>query len=217
MLPVTLAYLGKYDKTATAVTVSAKCLLFGAGIAVVYTTLGVSAAAFGTVFGSYVSAPIFGLLSGLLYVAMGLSLMGLPSVKLPSIDLPGGVPGSNSFAGAFTLGASSALLEAPCTSPILGALLTYLAASSSSDTSSAGAGFSAVDATLRAAATMALFSIGYATPLVTAGALGGKVISAVFTSRSAAAAEVGVDVLSAALVAWGTYLFLVAGERVLDV
>ena len=82
LLPIALAFLGKYESNTAKYSIGAKAVLYGLGVTVVYTALGVSAASSGRVFSSIEVLPGFGVASEAVYVIMGPSLLGLLRVKL---------------------------------------------------------------------------------------------------------------------------------------
>ena len=104
--------------------------VFVLGIAVMFTALGLGAALSGAIFGSVLSnrwvvvfvALVFGALSASMLGAFELALPGSLSTKLAAV---GGI----GFPGAFALGVVSALVAAPCTGPVLGGILIWIAAS----------------------------------------------------------------------------------------
>lgn len=101
---------------------------FVLGIAALFTPLGLFAAATGGLFGSALSNPwVLGFLS-LLFIGLAASMFGAFDLDLPSglktrLAQAGGV----GVQGAFVLGLCSGLIAAPCTGPVLGFLLTWVA------------------------------------------------------------------------------------------
>ncbi len=112
---------------------------FVLGMACLFVPLGLIAALTGGVFGAALASPPVLIGLGLLFALMSASMFGAFSLDLPSglktrlADM-GGV----GVRGAFVLGMVSALIAAPCTGPILGALLTWI--SSSRDVTTGGLG-----------------------------------------------------------------------------
>jgi thiol:disulfide interchange protein DsbD len=100
------------------------------GLALIYTSLGVAAALLGKTFGKMTDTPWIPLVFGLLIVAFGLEMLGLFTIRLPSfltgIQSAGTLRGG--YAGALLLGIAAGFVAAPCTAPVLGVLLTYVAA-----------------------------------------------------------------------------------------
>eukprot|EP00600_Ochromonadales_sp_CCMP1393_P005631 CAMPEP_0174968774 /NCGR_PEP_ID=MMETSP0004_2-20121128/8335_1 /TAXON_ID=420556 /ORGANISM="Ochromonas sp., Strain CCMP1393" /LENGTH=230 /DNA_ID=CAMNT_0016218073 /DNA_START=558 /DNA_END=1250 /DNA_ORIENTATION=+ len=219
MLPLTLAYLGQSDQASGTGDnkVATKAIFYALGLATIFSLLGLSAALFGQVFGSIGESSsvltelgtISKFVISAIYVVMGLNLLDLVQVRFPSINLPGstssgnilessGIDGSGSdIVEAFVFGASSALIETPCTSPILAALLTFVSALASADSSSGGASKLALGAIF-----LFIFSLGYATPLVAAGVASGSVIR---NNVMASGSPWVINVFASALIAYGSY------------
>jgi thiol:disulfide interchange protein DsbD len=103
--------------------------IFVLGIAVMFTALGVGAALSGSLFGSALSNRwVVGFVS-IVFLALSASMFGAFELALPSgltnrLSAVGGI----GFAGAFALGLVSALVAAPCTGPVLGGILIWIAA-----------------------------------------------------------------------------------------
>ena len=104
--------------------------VFVLGIAVMFTALGLGAALSGALFGSALSNKwVVGFVS-MVFLALSASMFGAFELALPSsmtnrLATVGGI----GFAGAFVLGLVSALVAAPCTGPVLGGILIWIAAS----------------------------------------------------------------------------------------
>ncbi|MGE5189432.1 MAG: cytochrome c biogenesis protein CcdA [Gemmatimonadota bacterium] len=125
LVPVTAGYVGGMSRgsRSRALSLSLSCAL---GIAVVYAALGAAAALSGTVFGAAAASPAANIVVGAVCVLMGLSMLDVVRLPLPSHPPgPGAVRGGHG--GAFAFGAASGLVVGPCTAPVLGALLAYVA------------------------------------------------------------------------------------------
>lgn len=105
-------------------------LAFVFGMAVTYSLLGVIAAATGKLFGQMTNHPVAYLIVGNVCLLFALSMLGLFEIRLPG-QWGQAKPGSErkGVGTAFVMGASSGFVAAPCTVPILGALLTFVAQS----------------------------------------------------------------------------------------
>jgi thiol:disulfide interchange protein DsbD len=128
MIPVTVTYIGGAAagnrKRAVALSV-----VYVAGLAIVYAALGVAAALLGRVFGQFTRNPwVYGAV-GLLMLAFGLGMLDLYSIRVPAFLT--GVQGTGArkggFLGALLMGVAAGFVAAPCTAPVLGVLLTYVA------------------------------------------------------------------------------------------
>lgn len=203
LVPLTLAYLGGNEATNTATNSAAqRSLSYAAGLASMLTLFGLSAAILGNVFGSSGAiGDVSGLLSSLLFLAMGLYLLELIQIDFPSIEakLGQGVAGRlPPTAQAFLFGATSALVASPCSSPVLTSLLAVVAASGNA---SIGAAF------------LFAYSLGYATPVVAAGAASGNAVSRVLQSGGASWAN---PAFASLLISYGTFTAFDNVSKILD-
>ncbi|WP_125783185.1 cytochrome c biogenesis protein CcdA [Pseudoalteromonas rubra] len=117
LLPITLASLTRYRTQALAP------LQYCLGFAAVYALLGGVAAYSGSLFGVVASNPWVQV--GFANLLMYLALVNKGWLTFPR--LPG--PALQSSQGALLMGMTSALVAAPCTSPVLGGLLLFVATS----------------------------------------------------------------------------------------
>ncbi len=127
LVPVTAGYVGGASRGSRrrGFLLSLSYIL---GMSIVYSGLGAAAALSGSVFGASAASPAANALVGAFCVLMGLSLFDV--FRLPFVAFPAGPgPGSGrrGAAGAFAFGAASGLVVGPCTAPVLGALLLYVA------------------------------------------------------------------------------------------
>ncbi len=101
---------------------------FVLGLSVTYSALGAIASLTGMMFGQIQSSPWTYLVVGNIILFLGLSMLGLYEFRLPQF-LQGKKSGQGKkrFFGAFLLGLTSGFIAAPCTAPVLGTLLTYVA------------------------------------------------------------------------------------------
>lgn len=100
---------------------------FVLGMAALFVPLGLIAAMTGGVFGGALSSPYVLIGLGLLFAALSISMFGVFSLDLPSgLKTKLADMGGVGVRGAFVLGMVSALIAAPCTGPVLGALLTWI-------------------------------------------------------------------------------------------
>lgn len=103
------------------------------GLAAVYATLGVVAGMTGTMFGSISTNPwlYFGM-ANLLIVA-ALAMLDVIPVRIPSrlLNRAAGAGGGGSVPAAFVMGSASGLVAAPCSAPVMAAVLTWVTATRS--------------------------------------------------------------------------------------
>lgn len=129
-LPITLSYIG--TKSANSKTKGfLLSFVYASGLALTFSTLGVIAALSGRVFGSLTQGAFFYILLGNIYLVLGLSLLDvftISNINLPFRDqLKKNLPGPKGWLGVFILGILSGLVIGPCTTPVLGAILTFIA------------------------------------------------------------------------------------------
>jgi len=126
LIPITVGLLGAARaSTARGFLLSATFVL---GMAAMYSVLGVAAAATGAVFGSVMSNPVVVGAVALVFLFFAASMFGAFEMQLPApwqtrLSRVGGV----GVGGAFGAGLVAGVIAAPCTGPVLGAALTYVA------------------------------------------------------------------------------------------
>jgi cytochrome c-type biogenesis protein len=164
MIPITAAIVGGQsasDRTASRLRPVLLTLTYVVGLAMVYSALGVFAGLTGTLFGSVSTNPW-------LYFAMAnvLLLAGLGMLDVIPVRLPAGITQraatmgtAGRFSGAFAMGAMSGLVAAPCSAPVMAAVLTWVTV-----TKSVGLGF----------LYLLTFSLGMSTLLVVVGLSSGS-------------------------------------------
>jgi thiol:disulfide interchange protein DsbD len=96
------------------------------GMAVVYSLLGMVAALTGTLFGSLSTSPMAQFIVANIFILFGLNILEVIPLPLVSVQAQQDNKGKG-LVGAFVLGAASGLVASPCTAPVLGVLLTYVA------------------------------------------------------------------------------------------
>ncbi len=98
-------------------------LCYVIGMGVVYSFLGVFAALTGTLFGRISTNPITYFVVANLFILLGLNALDvitIPVISPKNTEKKGMI-------GAFLVGAASGLVTSPCTTPIMGAVLLYIA------------------------------------------------------------------------------------------
>lgn len=104
-------------------------LAFVVGMALTYSLLGIFAALTGRIFGQLTSHPVAYLIVGNLCLFFALSMLGLFEIQLPGAFGKAVAHDKRDLATVFLMGASSGIVAAPCTVPVLGVLLTFVAQS----------------------------------------------------------------------------------------
>jgi thiol:disulfide interchange protein DsbD len=126
MIAITVSVFGA-RQTTSRMQGAALSSSFVAGMALLFTTLGIIAALSGGVFGDELSSPYVAVPLALVFVAMALSMFGAFELALPhSITTKLSEMGGIGYKGAFVLGMASSLIAAPCVGPVLGLLLPWI-------------------------------------------------------------------------------------------
>ena len=133
MIPITAGILG--GAGATGISRRRTAVLTGAyagGLALVYALLGLLAGLTGSLFGTVASSPWAYFVTGNLLLVFGLALLDVFSVNAPQrLASWAGRLGASSPGAAFTMGAASGLVAAPCGAPAFAAVLTFVAGTGS--------------------------------------------------------------------------------------
>jgi thiol:disulfide interchange protein DsbD len=125
LLPVTVGYIGagaQKDRFHAFIL----SLIYVLGMAITYSILGVFASMTGKIFGQISSNPISFFVIGNICIIFGLSMLGVFEMHLPNFFL-NKIKGHKSKFSVFLLGMTSGLIVGPCTAPVLGAILVYVA------------------------------------------------------------------------------------------
>jgi thiol:disulfide interchange protein DsbD len=132
------------------------------GLAAVYAALGVFAGLSGTMFGSVSTNPWLYFAMANLLILAALAMLDVIPVRIPSrlLNRAAGAGGGGSISGAFVMGSASGLVAAPCSAPVMAAVLTWVTA-----TRSGLLGF----------VYLFVFSLGMCTLLVVVGLFSGTV------------------------------------------
>jgi len=170
MIPITAAIVG--GQTVAGSDPSARrtpgwrpvslTLVYVLGVALVYSALGLFAGMTGSLFGA-ISTNRWALLAmGNLLLLAALAMLDVVPVRLPAalMNRAATAGAGGRFLGAFVMGAMSGLVAAPCSAPVMAAVLTWVAS-----THSAGFGF----------LYLFVFSLGMCTLLVAVGVSSGAV------------------------------------------
>ncbi len=163
MIPITAAIVGGQSASEqSGATIASKwrplglSLTYVLGLATVYAGLGLLAGLTGTLFGTVSANPwAFFVMANLLLVA-ALAMLDVIPVRVPAAIMQRAANAGTGgrVAGAFIMGAASGLVAAPCSAPVMAAVLTWV-----SSTGSALLGF----------VYLFTFSLGMCTLLVVVG------------------------------------------------
>lgn len=127
MIPIVSSYVGsKTMGEKTRFKSFSLSLAYVVGMALVYAALGVMAALTGSLFGEISTSPLALFLVANLIIVLGLNILEvIPFPTLPAPKWAGGE--RKGLLGALVVGAASGLVASPCTAPVMGVLLTYVA------------------------------------------------------------------------------------------
>lgn len=137
MIPIVVAYMGGAESAAVAAGASqesrrrrvlGRSLLYVLGMAIVYTALGLAAILAGRTFGSLTQSFWGYAIVAAVLAVFGLSLLGLFEIRVPTFLLQrlGSGPREGRL-GALLMGATSAIVAAPCAAPIVFPLAAMVA------------------------------------------------------------------------------------------
>ncbi|MEW5895568.1 MAG: cytochrome c biogenesis protein CcdA [Candidatus Omnitrophota bacterium] len=127
VMPLTAAFIARANTTGSHIRAFFLSLVFVSGLAVTYSIFGIGAALAGKVFGQFQNQPwMYGIISALLlfFALITLDILSLPyfGLSIQSRIKPGNIW------AVLLFGATSGLVVGPCTAPILGTILIYIAA-----------------------------------------------------------------------------------------
>ncbi|MCE5250004.1 sulfite exporter TauE/SafE family protein [bacterium] len=127
MIPITIGVVGGQEKNGRlhAFIISSAYVL---GLALTYAGLGIVASLTGSFFGKVSTHPVTLLVVANIILLFGLSMLDVFTLPLPRFFSQSQV-GTNKrgIPGAFMMGMATGLIMAPCTTPMLGVLMTYVA------------------------------------------------------------------------------------------
>lgn len=136
MIPITVAIVGGQTVGETGVSRWRPVLLtmaYVVGLALVYSTLGLIAGLTGSMFGAISTNPwlYFAMANFLLLAA--LAMLDVVPVRLPDswVQRAATAGTAGRASGAFVMGAMSGLVAAPCSAPVMAAVLTWVATTKS--------------------------------------------------------------------------------------
>ncbi len=127
VIPLTVAVIGEQENV-SATRGFVLSLFFVLGLALTYTALGVLAALTGKLFGTIQTHPLTMGVLGVLFIAMGLSMLDVFQLSLERFVPRGVSAGSRrGVLGSFLVGLASGLVLGPCTTPVLAVILGVVA------------------------------------------------------------------------------------------
>ena len=140
MIPITVAFVGGTQVGVGAGQSSQPrwrplllTLTYVVGLALVYSALGLFAGLSGTLFGSVSTNPWLYFAMANVLVLAALAMLDVLPVRMPSalIQRAATAGTAGRFSGALLMGAMSGLVAAPCSAPVMAAVLTWVSATRS--------------------------------------------------------------------------------------
>jgi thiol:disulfide interchange protein DsbD len=132
MIPITAAIVGGTSADAAARAPRwrpvALTLVYVLGLALVYSILGLVAGMSGTLFGAISSNPwLYFAMANVLLIA-ALAMLDVLPVRMPAalVERASTAGTGGRMSGAFVMGAMSGLVAAPCSAPVMAAVLTWV-------------------------------------------------------------------------------------------
>jgi thiol:disulfide interchange protein DsbD len=135
MIPITAAIVGGETAAARSAAVPASrtrpvllTLTYVLGLALVYSALGVFAGLTGTLFGSVSTNPWLYFAMANVLILAALSMLDVIPIRLPAgiMTRAATMGTAGRVSGAFIMGAMSGLVAAPCSAPVMAAVLTWV-------------------------------------------------------------------------------------------
>lgn len=135
MIPITAAIVGgaRGNPETSRWRPLALSLTYVLGLALVYAALGVLAGLTGTMFGTISTNPWLYFAMANLLILAGLAMLDVIPVRVPNwvVQRAANAGTGGRFSGALVMGAMSGLVAAPCSAPVMAAVLTWVTATKS--------------------------------------------------------------------------------------
>lgn len=195
MIPITASVVGHSNVGGSKGRGFLLSLAYVTGMALAYAGLGVFAAATGSFFGAINSHPITFLVVGNIMLFFGLAMLEVFS--LPTFAHRFTVQ-TTGFLGVFAAGILSAFIAGPCTAPVLGVLLAYVASTK---------------ALFLGGLLLFLFSFGMGSLLIAAGTFSGVLASLPRSGQWMVIIKKGMGLM---MILLAEYFFIYAGTLYIE-
>lgn len=126
VIPITVAYIGSQSR-GSRMKGFVLSLFYVLGTSITYTVLGSVAALSGHLFGQFQTNPWTVFIVANICILLGMSMLDVFTLPLPGFLTTSRSSNKKGFMGSFLLGAASGTILGPCTVPVLGVLLGYVA------------------------------------------------------------------------------------------
>lgn len=124
MIPITAGYVGSRNIGGSKFRAFLLSLTYVAGLSLTYAVLGVVAALTGSFFGDIATNPWAYLVVANLIILLGLCMLDVFTIPMFAVTT---TPQASGIFAVFLLGLASGLVAGPCTAPVMGVLLAYVA------------------------------------------------------------------------------------------
>ncbi len=128
MIPITAGIIGNQNLGGSRKKGLVLSIVYVTGMAFTYACIGMFAALTGRLFGEINTNPFAFFIIANVTILMGLSMLDVFSIPVFS---PKNTSGTGGLAGVFMIGVASGFVAGPCTAPVLGVLLAYVATTQS--------------------------------------------------------------------------------------
>ena len=124
MIPITASFVGSRNVGGSKLKGFLLSLFYVIGVAVTYSALGVFAAITGRLFGQISTNPYAYFIIANIVIVLGLAMLDVFQIPVfaPKKEIKKG-----GYVGIFIIGLCSGFIAGPCTTPVLGVLLAYVA------------------------------------------------------------------------------------------
>ena len=156
-LPVVASIIAGVNTQGTKLMGFVISLVYVLGLAVTYCSLAVVAALTGKIFGQFQNSPVIFLIVGNVLLFFALVMLDVIPFPVLALNRPGGLKPRNLWS-VFLLGCVGGLIVGPCTAPVLGTVLLYVASKQNF---------------LHAVSLLLVFSYGVGTSLILVGTFSG--------------------------------------------
>ncbi len=124
MIPITAGYVGERNLGGSKLRGAMLSLVYVFGLSVTYAAMGMFAALTGRLFGEFSTNPWAFIMVANIVILLGLSMFDLFTIP---VTAPKTSIGGNGIFGIFLVGILSGFVAGPCTAPVLGVMLAYVA------------------------------------------------------------------------------------------
>ncbi|MBU4479262.1 MAG: sulfite exporter TauE/SafE family protein [Candidatus Omnitrophica bacterium] len=127
VMPIIIGYIGSSELKSKKEGFQ-RSAAYVLGLACAYSVIGAAAALSGSLFGVFQSSFWVNFIVGNVFIVMGLFMLEVFHLPQLAFSRQAASFNTKKFTGAFMAGAVSGLVVGPCTTPVLGGILAYVAA-----------------------------------------------------------------------------------------